>query len=445
MIPLRNQGLSFFLSCPIPRKKDSPPFGNRKVDSPCIAALSIMIACMEHRTPALSTRCIHGGQRPDPATGAVMPPISVASTYRQSSPGDHTGFVYGRGHNPTRFALERCMASLEESGLSEQEDLTAGGFAFASGMAATATSLDLLEAGSHVVATDDLYGGTFRLMNRVRQQSAGLQVSYVDMTDPRRVEGALTPRAGMIWVETPTNPLLKLADLEAIARIGRKHGAITVCDNTFATPALQRPLAMGFDIVMHSATKYLGGHSDVIAGILVTSRRELAQRLRFLQNSVGSILGPFEAYMTLRGIKTLAVRMRQHCQSANRIAHWLEGHPKIERVAYPGLASHPQQELAQRQMRLDCSPAGGGMITAWLRGGLAEARRFLEAVELFTLAESLGGVESLIEHPAIMTHASVPAENRRKLGISDTLVRISVGIEDTDDLIADLEQALGRV
>jgi cystathionine gamma-lyase len=391
---------------------------------------------------AFSTRCIHGGQRPDPTTGAVMPPISLASTYRQSSPGRHSGFVYGRGHNPTRFALERSLASLEESGLSEQDDLTCGGFAFASGLAATATALDLLEAGSHVVATDDLYGGTFRLMTRVREPSAGLKVTYVDMTDPARVERACTDRTRMIWVETPTNPLLKLADLEAIARIGRARGAITVCDNTFATPVLQRPLTLGFDVSMHSATKYLGGHSDVILGALVTSRRELAERLRFLQNAVGAVPGPFEAYLALRGVKTLYVRMRQHCESAARIAQFLVGHPGVDRVAYPGLRSHPQHDLARTQMQLDGSPAGGGMITIWLKGGLAEARRFLESVRVFTLAESLGGVESLIEHPAIMTHASLPPETRRELGISDTLVRISVGIEDADDLIADLDQAL---
>ena len=400
---------------------------------------------MPEKPPALSTLCIHGGQHADPATGAVMPPISLASTYMQTSPGRHSGYAYGRGHNPTRFALERCIAALEASPLSEQEDLTGGGFAFASGLAATAIALDLLDSGDHVVAMDDLYGGTFRLMTGVRERSQGLKVTYVDMSDPGRVANAVTGDTKMIWVETPTNPLLKLVDLDAVAEIGRERGAITVCDNTFATPILQRPLAHGFDIAMHSATKYLGGHSDVIAGILVTGRPDLAERLRFLQNAVGSILGPFEAYMTLRGIKTLAVRMRQHCESAARIAEWLSRHPKVDRVAYPGLAGHPQHELAQRQMRMSCSPAGGGMITMWVTGGLDEARRFLETVRVFTLAESLGGVESLIEHAAIMTHASVPAETRRKLGISDTLIRVSVGIEDTDDLIADLDQALAAV
>jgi cystathionine gamma-lyase len=306
-------------------------------------------------------------------------------------------------------------------------------------------ALDLLKAGDHVVAGDDLYGGTFRLMTGVREASQGLSVTYVDVSDPARIADAVTDRTRMIWMESPTNPLLKLADLEAIAEIGKSDEIITVCDNTFATPMLQRPLSHGFDIAMHSATKYLGGHSDVIAGILVTRRPELAERLRFLQNAVGAILGPFEAYLTLRGVKTLAVRMRQHCHAGQRIAEWLEAHPKVERVAYPGLPSNPQYKLAQRQMRLECSPAGGGMITFWLKGGIDEARRFLEAVRIFTLAESLGGVESLIEHPAIMTHSSVPAETREKLGISDSLIRVSVGIEDTEDLIGDLSNALDAV
>ncbi len=397
------------------------------------------------RKLALSSLCIHGGQRPDPETGAVMPPISLATTYAQASPGRHQGYAYARGQNPTRYALERCIASLEGSPLTENDDLTQGGFAFASGLAATAVALDLLEVGDHVLAGDDLYGGTFRLMTGVRKASQGLNVTYLDTSDPRRVREAVTDRTRMIWVESPTNPLLKLADLDAIAEIGAGNDIITVCDNTFATPMIQRPLSHGFDITMHSATKYLAGHSDVIAGILVTRRRELAERLRFLQNAVGAILGPFEAYMTLRGLKTLAVRMRQHCRSAARIAEWLEAHPKVQRVAYPGLAGHPQHELAQQQMHLECSPTGGGMITFWLNGGLEEARRFLESVGVFTLAESLGGVESLIEHPAIMTHSSVPPETRAALGISDTLIRMSVGIEDTDDLLADLESALAAV
>ena len=392
----------------------------------------------------LPSLCIHGGQRPDPVTGAVMPPVSLASTYAQSSPGEHAGFAYGRGQNPTRFALERCVASLEGSRLSPQEDLTQGGFAFASGLAATAAVLDLLEVGDHVVAMDDLYGGTRRLLTRVRQRSQGLAIHYVDMTDTQKLADAITERTALIWVETPTNPTMKLVDLTAVAEIARQRGILTACDNTFATPMLQRPFEVGFDLVVHSATKYLGGHSDVIAGVVVTHRRDLAERLRFLQNAIGSILGPFDAYLTLRGIKTLAVRMRQHCESALRIAEWLERHEKVERVAYPGLPGHPQHDLAQRQMRLSCSPAGGGMITAWLRGGLEEARRFLEKVRVFTLAESLGGVESLIEHPAIMTHSSVPPETRRAVGISDSLIRFSIGIEDPEDLIRDLEQALGE-
>ncbi len=393
---------------------------------------------------ALPSLCIHGGQRPDPVTGAVMPPVSLASTYAQSSPGEHAGFAYGRGQNPTRFALERCVASLEGSRLSPQEDLTQGGFAFASGLAATAAVLDLLEVGDHVVAMDDLYGGTRRLLTRVRERSQGLAIHYVDMTDTQKLADAITERTALIWVETPTNPTMKLVDLTAVAEIARQRGILTACDNTFATPMLQRPFEVGFDLVVHSATKYLGGHSDVIAGVVVTHRRDLAERLRFLQNAIGSILGPFDAYLTLRGIKTLAVRMRQHCESALRIAEWLERHEKVERVAYPGLPGHPHHDLAQRQMRLSCSPAGGGMITAWLRGGLEEARRFLEKVRVFTLAESLGGVESLIEHPAIMTHSSVPPETRRAVGISDSLIRFSIGIEDPEDLIRDLEQALGE-
>jgi len=374
-----------------------------------------------------------------------MPPISLATTYAQTSPGRHQGFAYARSQNPTRYALERCIASLEETPLTAGDDLTHGGFAFASGLAATSTVMDLLKPGDHIVAGNDLYGGTYRLMTGVREGSQGLNVTYVDVTDPANVAAAVNDRTRMIWVESPTNPLLKLADLDAIARIGSSDQIITVCDNTFATPLLQRPLTLGFDIVMHSATKYLSGHSDVIAGILVTRRPDLAERLRYLQNAAGGILGPFEAYLTLRGIKTLAVRMRQHCHSGAKIAEWLDAHPKVERVAFPGLPSDPQRELARKQMRLECSPAGGGMITFWLKGGLQEARRFLEAVRIFTLAESLGGVESLIEHPAIMTHASLPAETRAKLGISDTLIRVSVGIEDTQDLIGDLSCALDAV
>lgn len=389
----------------------------------------------------LETLVIHGGQAPEPTTGAVMPPVSLSSTYVQRSPGVHRGFEYSRTQNPTRFALERSVASLESSGL--DNDPTGGGFAFASGMAATAATLDLLDAGDEVVAMDDLYGGTYRLLSRVRARSQGLKVVYADLTDPAALDRVVTDRTRLIWVETPTNPTLKLVDLAAVARVGRERGVLTACDNTFATPMLQRPLELGFDLVVHSATKYLGGHSDVVGGLVATSRPELAERLRFLQNSLGSVLGPFDAYLVLRGIKTLALRMERHCRSADRIARWLEAHPRVAKVAYPGLPSHPQHELARRQMQLSGEPAGGGMITFWLEGDLETARRFLERVELIALAESLGGVESLIEHPAIMTHASVPPEARRERGIDDTLCRLSVGVEHAGDLLADLERALG--
>ena len=389
---------------------------------------------------SLESLCIHGGQRPDPVTGAVMPPISLSSTYVQSSPGEHAGYEYSRSHNPTRYAWERCIAVLEGSKLTEDQDASRGGFAFASGLAAIATALDLLDSGDEVLAMDDLYGGTHRLFSRVRARSAGLGITYVDMSDPQRVQDAITDRTRMIWVETPTNPTLKLVDLEAIAAIGRERDILTVCDNTFATPMLQRPLELGCDMVMHSSTKYLGGHSDVVGGVLVTGRADLAERLRFLQNAVGAVMGPFDAYLTLRGTKTLAVRMERTEASAARIASMLEAHPKVARVTYPGLPSHPQHPLAVRQMT-----GGGGMITIHLTGGLAESRRFLEHVQVFALAESLGGVESLIEHPAIMTHASVPTEHRAALGIDDSLVRLSVGIEGCEDLLADLEQALSHV
>ncbi len=388
----------------------------------------------------LETRVIHGGQRPEPSTGAVMPPVSFSSTYVQESPGVHKGFEYSRSHNPTRYALERCIASLE--GGQVAGDPTGGGFAFASGLASMATCLELIDSGDRVIAMDDLYGGSYRLMTRVRERSQGIKVSYVDMTDASRIEAAITERTKLIWVETPTNPTLKLVDLQGVAAIGRRHKLITVCDNTFASPILQRPLELGFDIVMHSATKYLGGHSDAVGGILVTNRPDLAERLRFMQNALGSILGPMDSYLVLRGIKTLAIRMERHCRNAAEIAARLEAHPKVERIVYPGLESHPQHALAQRQMRLNGEPAGGGMITIWLKGGLAESRRFLERVHLFSLAESLGGVESLIEHPAIMTHASVPPDKRKALGIDDNLCRLSVGIENVEDLWHDLEEAL---
>ncbi len=366
---------------------------------------------------AFATRAIHAGQSPDPSTGAIMQPIYATSTYVQDSPGVHKGYEYSRSQNPTRMAYERCVADLEGG---------AHGYAFASGMAATATVLELVDSGAHVVAADDLYGGTRRLFSRVRERSAGLRFTYADLTRPGALAAALEPDTAMIWIESPTNPLLRLADLAEAARIGRERGILTVVDNTFATPWVQRPLELGIDVVVHSATKYLNGHSDVVGGIVAIGDDDgLAERLGFLQNSVGAIAGPFDAFLALRGLKTLALRMERHCQSAMRIATWLENHPKVERVHYPGLESHPQHALAKRQMA-----AYGGMVTAILAGGLDEARRFLERCSLFALAESLGGVESLIEHPAIMTHASVPAAVRAELGISDSLVRLSVGIED---------------
>ena len=400
---------------------------------------------MAHGNLHLDSRVIHGGQSPEPGTGAVMPPIFTSSTFIQESPGVHKGFEYSRSHNATRFAAERLLANIEGSKLTDEDDRTNGGFCFASGLAAIATALELLDSGDCILCMDDVYGGTNRLLNRVRKRSMGLKVEFVDMTDLGKLEAAIKAhKPRMIWVETPTNPTLKLVDLPAVAKLGKACGAITVCDNTFATPLLQRPLEHGIDMVMHSTTKYLGGHSDTVGGALITGDKALAEKLRFMQNAIGSVMGPFDAYLTLRGAKTLAVRMRQHCSSAARIAAWLERHPKVERVTYPGLASHPQHALAARQMRLDGQPAGGGMITAYLKGGIDESRRFLENVHIFALAESLGGVESLIEHPAIMTHASVPAEQRKQLGISDSLIRLSVGIEHPDDLQHDLEQALAK-
>ncbi|MGI9014910.1 MAG: trans-sulfuration enzyme family protein [Phycisphaerales bacterium] len=398
-----------------------------------------------HKTPLdlhPATRCIHGGQRPDPSTGAVMPPIYLTSTYAQSSPGVHQGYDYSRGTNPSRFAFERCIALMEGSTITESEDTTNGGFAFSSGLASIAATLDLLDSGDHVIAMDDLYGGTGRLFRRIRERSAGLTFSFVDLSDVANLEAAITDRTRLIWVESPTNPLLKLVDLSAIATIAKQRNILSACDNTFATPILQRPLELGFDISMHSVTKYLGGHSDVVGGALITRNAELAERIRFIQFAGGSILGPFDSYLALRGMKTLAIRMQQHCRSAQRIAEWLSQHAKVERVVYPGLTSHPQHALAQTQMQMDGKPAGGGMITIFLKGGLDASRAMLERVRIFALAESLGGVESLIEHPAIMTHASVPPDRRAALGISDGLVRLSVGIEHTDDLIADLEAAL---
>ncbi len=393
----------------------------------------------DHSSHRIGTRVVHAGQHPEPVTGAVMPPIFTASTYAQESPGKHKGFEYSRSHNPTRYALERMVARLEGSTIAESDDPSCGGFAFASGMASIGTALELLDSGDHLVAMDDLYGGTNRLFSRVRERSQGLKVSYVDMTDLNRLDAALKADTKMVWVETPTNPTLKVADLKAIAGMVRKKSprALLCCDNTFASPVNQTPLSFGFDLVMHSSTKYLGGHSDVVGGLLATGDLELAKRLRFLQNAIGSVMGPFDAYLTLRGVKTLALRMERHNASGLRIAQWLEKHRAVERVVYPQLPSHPQHAVAKQQM---CG--GGGMITIYLNGGLDASRRMLEKVRIFALAESLGGVESLIEHPAIMTHASVPPEQRKTLGISDALVRLSVGIEDPDDLIADLEHAL---
>jgi cystathionine beta-lyase/cystathionine gamma-synthase len=374
-----------------------------------------------------------------------MPPVYLSSTYAQCSPGEHQGYEYTRSHNPTRYALERCIARLEGSRLTEQDDASFGGFAFSSGLAAISCLLDTLTAGDHVLAMDDLYGGTHRLFGKVRTRSQGLQFNFADLSDPNAIEAALTDKTRLIWVESPTNPMLKLADLSAIATIARERGIMTACDNTFATPILQRPIESGCDVVMHSATKYLGGHSDVVGGILVTADAAKAELIRFHQNSVGSILGPFDSYLALRGIKTLDLRMRQHCASAHTIATMLETHPRVKRTIFPTLPSHPQFAIAQRQMMLNGVPAGGGMITIDLDTDLAGSRRFLEAVRIFTLAESLGGVESLVNHPAIMTHASQSAENRAALGIVDSLVRLSVGIEDTQDLLDDIEQALDQI
>ena len=391
------------------------------------------------------TLAVHGGQHVCPTTGAVMPPVYLSSTYAQSSPGVHQGYEYSRSHNPTRYALERCVSRLEGSTLTEAEDVSLGGFAFASGLAATACLLDTLETGDHVIAMDDLYGGTHRLFRQVAERSRGLTFSFVDLTDLDAVHEAVTERTRMLWVETPTNPMLKVSDLAALAESLGQRGILLACDNTFATPMLQQPLALGFDIVMHSGTKYLGGHSDVICGLLITANPTVAERIRFHQNAVGSVLGPFDSYLTLRGVKTLALRMARHCESAISLAQLLEASPKVRRVIYPGLDSHPQIEVARRQMRLNGEPAGGGMITVTLDTDEAGSRRFLESFEIFALAESLGGVESLVEHPAIMTHVSMPGAQRETLGISDSLVRLSVGIESLTDLQVDLQRALDAV
>lgn len=385
---------------------------------------------MKDKKQHLATRTIHAGQQPDPTTGAVMTPIYATSTYVQQSPGKHKGYEYSRTHNPTRGAYEACVADLE-SGQS--------GFGFGSGMAATATVLELLNPGDHIIAMDDLYGGTYRILEKVRKRSAGINVTFVDMTQPEKIIPEIRKETRMIWVETPTNPMLKLVDLQQVADIKNQHQLIGVVDNTFATPFLQRPLEYGFDIVVHSATKYLNGHSDMVGGVAVVGeRKDLADQLAFLQNSVGAIAGPFDSFLALRGLKTLAVRMDRHCSNALALATWLENHPKVARVIYPGLKSHPQYALAQKQMN-----QFGGMISVDLKCSLEETVRVLERCQIFALAESLGGVESLIEHPAIMTHASVPKAQREHLGITDSLIRISVGIENIDDLQADLQQALG--
>ena len=382
-----------------------------------------------------ATRAIHAGQDPDPATGAIMTPIYATSTYVQQSPGVHKGYDYARTANPTRSALEACVADLESG---------ARGYAFASGLAGMATVLDALDAGAHVIASDDLYGGTYRLFENVRKRSANLSTSFVDLSDPARLRAAIRPETRMLWVESPSNPLLKLIDLAAVATIAREHKLISVADNTFASPWIQRPLELGFDIVVHSATKYLNGHSDIIGGVVVIGGEArlapLAERLGYLQNAVGGVIGPFDSFLALRGLKTLALRMERHCSNALELAQWLAAQREVAQMYYPGLLSHPQHALAKRQMR-----AFGGMVTIRLKADLAGTKRFLERCRLFALAESLGGVESLIEHPALMTHGSIPEAQRNVLVIDDALVRLSVGIEDVEDLRRDLREALDAI
>ena len=389
----------------------------------------------KEKPQGFATRAIHAGQLPDPTTGAIITPIYQTSTYIQQSPGVNKGFDYARSINPTRLAYECCVADLENG---------ARGFAFASGLAGMATVLELLDSGAHAIASDDLYGGTFRLFERVRRRSANLDFTLVDLTNLSDLKGAIKQNTQMIWIETPSNPLLKLIDLEGVARFAAENKLLSVCDNTFASPWIQRPLEVGFDIVLHSATKYLNGHSDIVGGVVVVSDRPeltpVIDRLAFLQNAVGAVAGPFDSFLAMRGLKTLALRMERHCTNALSLATWLEQHPKVRRVRYPGLPSHPQHELARRQMH-----GFGGMITIHLDSDLAGTRRFLEHTKLFALAESLGGVESLIEHPALMTHGSIPAEQRAALGIDDTLVRLSVGVEDLDDLCEDVALALDQI
>lgn len=373
------------------------------------------------------TLAIHAGQSPEPITGAVMTPVFMTSTYAQKSPGQHSGYEYSRTHNPTRQALEACMAALESG---------THGFAFASGCAAMATLCCLFKSGDHIVVSDDVYGGTFRLFDKVMSEH-GLKFSFVDMTNLTEVEKAITPKTKMIWIETPTNPMLKVVDIAGLSSIAHKHGAISAVDNTFMSPYFQKPLTLGADLVLHSTTKYVNGHSDVVGGMIVVRERNLAERLSYLQNAVGAVPGPMDCFLVLRGLKTLSVRMRQHESTAMKLAKFLESHPRVEKVLYPGLSSHPQFEIAKRQ-----TSGAGGMITFFIKDDLSGCRRFLESLKVFTLAESLGGVESLVDHPAIMTHASIPPETRQKLGIHDNLVRLSVGIEDADDLQADLKKAL---
>ena len=381
----------------------------------------------------LATRVVHAGQTPDPSTGAVMTPIYATSTYVQESPGRHKGFDYARSINPTRLAYERCVADLESGAL---------GWAFASGLAAMSTALEVIDSGSHVLVSDDLYGGTYRLFEKVRRRSANLDFTFIDMSDPAKVEAAFKPNTRMVWVETPSNPLLKLIDLAAVAQLARKHRAISVSDNTFASPWIQRPIEFGFDMVIHSATKYLNGHSDVVGGVAVAAENgPLADSMQFLQNSVGAIAGPFDSFLAMRGLKTLALRMERHCENALELARWLEKEPKVREVKYPGLTSHPQRELAKRQM----GERFGGMVTIILDTDLAGTRRFLETTHLFSLAESLGGVESLVNYPPIMTHGAIPEEQRIALGITESLVRLSIGIEDVEDLREDLRTALAAV
>lgn len=385
---------------------------------------------MTDRPHGFATKAVHAGQEPDPSTGAIMTPVYLTSTYVQESPGVHKGYEYSRTHNPTRTALERNLAALEGG---------RHGLCFSSGLGATNTVLDLLSSGDHVVAGNDLYGGTYRIMRRIFERF-GLEFTFVDSTHAGRVAEAWRPTTKMLWLETPSNPLLRITDVAACAKIAHAHGGLCVVDNTFATPCLQQPLALGADLVLHSVTKYLGGHSDVVGGAVVVNDDGLAERLRFLQNAVGATPGPMDSFLVLRGTKTLHLRMERHCSNAQRIAEWLAKHPAVTHVHYPGLPSHPQHALAKRQMS-----AFGGMVSFEVRGGIDASRKVAERVRLFALAESLGGVESLLDHPAIMTHASIPAEERRAAGLADGLLRLSVGVEDVEDLVADLEQALSEI